>query len=147
MPVTAKLSRRFYETFGDELTNELVEWFNSMDLTYRADLRELNELNYARFEAKLSEGLANLRAELKQDITTLRSELKQEITVLGSELRQEIAGLRGEVKQDLASHRMGTEASIAQLKVELAVQKADLVRWMFLFWLGTVAVSLASRLL
>ena len=26
MPITAKLSRKFYETFGDELTNELVEW-------------------------------------------------------------------------------------------------------------------------
>jgi hypothetical protein len=25
MPVTAKLSRKFYDTFGDELTNELVE--------------------------------------------------------------------------------------------------------------------------
>ena len=25
MPVTAKLSRKFYERFGDELTNELVE--------------------------------------------------------------------------------------------------------------------------
>ena len=24
MPVTAKLSRKFYEKFGDELTNELV---------------------------------------------------------------------------------------------------------------------------
>ena len=28
MPVTARLSRKFYETFGDEIANELVEWFN-----------------------------------------------------------------------------------------------------------------------
>lgn len=26
MPVTARLSRKFYERFGDDLTNELVEW-------------------------------------------------------------------------------------------------------------------------
>jgi len=26
MPVTAKLSRKFYETFGDDLANEIVEW-------------------------------------------------------------------------------------------------------------------------
>ena len=45
MPVTARLSRRFYEQFGDEVTNELVEWFNSVDATYRGDLRELNELD------------------------------------------------------------------------------------------------------
>src|SRR5216110_3309091 len=51
--VTAKLSRKFYEKFGDELTNELVDWFNNVDATYRADLRELNELNFGRFDAKL----------------------------------------------------------------------------------------------
>ena len=52
MPVTAKLSRRFYERFGDDLTNELVEWFNQVDATYRSDLRETNELNWARFESR-----------------------------------------------------------------------------------------------
>ena len=30
MPVTAKLSRQFYEKFGDDITNELVEWFNKV---------------------------------------------------------------------------------------------------------------------
>ena len=53
-------SRKFYETFGDELANEFVEWFNTVDATYRADLRDLNELNSARLDAKL--------AELKSDL-------------------------------------------------------------------------------
>ncbi|HUQ14610.1 MAG TPA: hypothetical protein VM094_01045 [Gemmatimonadales bacterium] len=35
-----------------------------MDLTYRADLRELNELNFARFDAKLEQRLAELRIDL-----------------------------------------------------------------------------------
>jgi len=35
MPVTAKLSRKFYEAFGDELTNELVEWFNDRRESFR----------------------------------------------------------------------------------------------------------------
>jgi len=60
VPVTAKLSRKFYETFGDELANEVVEWFNSVDTTYRAELRDLNELNAARLDAKLAE----LKSEL-----------------------------------------------------------------------------------
>lgn len=58
MPVTAKLSKKFYETFGEDVANELVDWFNSVDATYRADLRELNELNFARFDAKLEQRLA-----------------------------------------------------------------------------------------
>jgi len=97
MPITAKLSRKFYDKLGDDVANELVEWFNKVDATYRADLRELNELNFARFDAKLEQRLAELRAEL----------------------RAELSDLRGEVR-----------AGLAGLKTEL-------VKWMFLFWVGT----------
>lgn len=116
MPVTAKLSRKFYDALGDDVANELVEWFNAVDLTYRTDLRELNELNHARFEAKLSEGLAKLGADLELKLGALRAELKQDI-----------AEARATARQDLADAR------------------ADLVKWMFLFWLGSVAASVASR--
>ncbi|MBW8840142.1 MAG: hypothetical protein JF602_09900 [Gemmatimonadetes bacterium] len=64
MPVTAKLSKRFYDVLGEDVANELVDWFNAVDLTYRTDLRELNELNFARFEARLDQRMAELRTEL-----------------------------------------------------------------------------------
>jgi len=76
MPVTAKLSRRFYEKFGDEIANELVDWFNMVDATYRSELRELNELNYARFDAKLEQRIAELRAEFAARIGELRAEMQ-----------------------------------------------------------------------
>jgi hypothetical protein len=46
-----------------------------VDLTYRSDLRELNELNFARFDAKLEQRLAKLRAELRTEIDSLRADL------------------------------------------------------------------------
>jgi hypothetical protein len=64
VPVTAKLSKRFYDVLGEDVANELVEWFNAVDLTYRTDLRELNELNFARFDAKLEQRLTELRIDL-----------------------------------------------------------------------------------
>ncbi len=70
MPVTARLSKRFYEVLGEDVTNELVDWFNAVDLTYRTDLRELNELNFARFDAKLEQRLAELRSELQTEFRT-----------------------------------------------------------------------------
>jgi hypothetical protein len=75
MPVTARLSRRFYERFGDEVTNELVEWFNQVDATYRADLRELNELNFARFDAKLEQRFAQQDAKWEQRVSQLEVRL------------------------------------------------------------------------
>ena len=88
MPVTARLSRKFYAKFGDDVTNELVEWFNAVDATYRSDLREINELNFARFDAKVDQRIAELRAVLA-----------------------------------------GTETR--------------LIRWMFLFWVGTLGTLVA----
>lgn len=67
MPVTAKLSLKFYEKLGEDVANELVEWFNLVDATYRNDLRELNELNFSRFDAKLEQRIAELRGELKAE--------------------------------------------------------------------------------
>lgn len=75
MPVTAKLSRKFYETFGDEIANELVEWFNQVDATYRTGFRELFEVHFARFEAKLEQLRAELRSEVRQGLAEVRSEL------------------------------------------------------------------------
>lgn len=64
MPVTARLSKRFYDVFGEEIANELVNWFNQVDETYHADLRELNELNFARFDAKMEQRLAQVKSDL-----------------------------------------------------------------------------------
>ncbi len=75
MPVTAKLSRRFYERFGDEVTNELVEWFNQVYATYRADLRELNETNFARFDAKLEQRFAQQDAKWEKRFAQLEVRL------------------------------------------------------------------------
>ncbi len=79
MPVTARLSKRFYDVLGEDVANELVDWFNAVDLTYRADLRELNELNFARFDAKLEQRLAELRAELLTEIAGLRLDFRTEL--------------------------------------------------------------------
>jgi len=75
VPVTAKLSRRFYEVLGDDVATELVEWFNQVDATYRADLRELNDLNFARFDAKLEQRLAEQDARMEKAFAALKSDL------------------------------------------------------------------------
>lgn len=92
MPVTARLSRTFYEKFGDDVTNELVEWFNQVDATYRSEFRDLFEVHFGRLDAKLGQGIAELRAEF--------------------------------------------ETGIAHVETRL-------IRWMFLFWVGTLGTVVA----
>jgi len=77
VPVAAKLSKKFYDRFGEDIVNELVEWFNQMDATYRADLRELNEMNWARFDAKLEQRVSEIRSEMQTIKAEVRGDLKE----------------------------------------------------------------------
>lgn len=92
MPVTAKLSRRFYEKFGDDIANELVDWFNMVDATYRSELRELNELNYARFDAKLEQRIGELRAEMQAGWASLAARLEQRMAEHEANLTKRMFG-------------------------------------------------------
>jgi hypothetical protein len=86
VPVTAKLSKRCYEVLGEDIATELVDWFNAVDATYRADLRELNELNFARFDAKLEQRLAELDAKWRERWTALDAKLEQQLAALRADL-------------------------------------------------------------
>lgn len=140
MPVTAKLSRRFYEKFGDELTNELVEWFNQVDATYRSDLRELNELNFARFDAKLEQRVTQLDAKLEQRLAQFDAKLEQRIAGLEAKVEQQVGELRVELRTGLARLEGGLLARIGMAEGRLA-------RLTFLFWTALVAVAIALRML
>jgi hypothetical protein len=76
MPVTVKLSERFYRKFGHEAVDEMVNWFNQVDDTYRGQLRELNELNFSRFDAKLEQRLAQSDAKWEQQFAQLEVKLE-----------------------------------------------------------------------
>jgi hypothetical protein len=84
VPVTAKLSRKFYEKLGDDVADELVDWFNAVDATYKSDLKEINDLNWQRLDSRLK----YMDAHLDSRMDRLR---------------------------------------------------ADLMKWMFIYWSGTVA--------
>ena len=61
-----------------------------MDATYRSDLRELNELNFARFDAKLEQRLAELRAELHAGLAELRGELHTGLAALDARIERRL---------------------------------------------------------
>ncbi len=55
----------FYERFGDKLTDELVNCLNSIEVSYRAELRDLFEAHFGRFEEKLERRVQDLRVEIR----------------------------------------------------------------------------------
>ena len=83
MPVTTRLAQRLHDVLGEEATDDLFAWWQETARVNRGEIREVADLYFARFEARLEKGLAEVRAEM-------------------------------------------------------AGQRADLIKWMFIFWAGTV---------
>jgi len=115
MPVTAKLSRQFYEKFGDDIANELVDWFNMVDATYRSELRELNELNYARFDAKLEQRIAELRAEMYAGFARLEAKFDTKLTELESRFDTKLAQMETRLTKRMFGFWIAQAATTAGL--------------------------------
>ncbi|MDP3938133.1 MAG: hypothetical protein Q8R92_08345 [Deltaproteobacteria bacterium] len=75
MPVTLKLSRKFYEALGEDVTNEFVDALNSVDAAYRSELRDTLEHHFSRFEARLEQRLAEFARDLADRLAQLESRL------------------------------------------------------------------------
>jgi len=123
VPVTAKLSRQFYEKLGDDVANELVEWFNSVDATYRSDLRELNELNFARFDARVEQRWTQLDAKLEQRLAQLDAKLEQRIGGVYADLRAEM------------------REGFARVDQRFAEFETKLTKRLFAFWVTQAATT------
>jgi ABC-type phosphate transport system auxiliary subunit len=119
VPITVKFSEQFYHKLGHEAVDELVNWFNQVDSTYRGDLRELNEHNFARFDAKLEQRVTQLEAKLNQGLSAVRADL----AVQDARLERRLAELGG------------------QLRGELHAQSKMLLLWMVGLWITAVAAQ------
>jgi len=94
---------------GDDATNDLFAWWEEAATVNRAAVREVADLYFARFDARLEKGLAEVRSEMDKGFSEVRSEMDKGLSKVRSEM-----------------------------DVRLADQRADLVKWMFMFWAGTI---------
>ena len=154
MPVTVKLSRLFYERLGDEIANELADWLNHVDTSATAELRQLNAQNFRQFEAVLHARAREIEAKIEGlgsaldvKLEGLRSEIDVKLDGLRSEIDIKLEGLRRELgakfEQRLAENKEELKTEIGTLRTDLHAFKAELLKWMFLFWLGSVATILS----
>jgi F0F1-type ATP synthase membrane subunit c/vacuolar-type H+-ATPase subunit K len=101
MPVFARLSRRFYEVVGEDVTQELVDWLNAVEeeRTRRADLRL--QLESFRWRSEV------VRADLGPKVSFARSPACVGPAIAHSRLGQDFAGARGELRRFRSSMMLG----------------------------------------
>lgn len=139
MPITAKLSREFYERFGDRIVNEMVDLFNRIDEASRADLPLLNEQNASRFEARLSQQTAELGARL-QGLEARIDGMERRIDAIEKSLEKRFDGVDGRI-DGLGKQIEALDGKLSAFRDELNKALLSQTRWM----IGAGGVLLASQ--
>lgn len=125
MPISATLSRKLFETFGDEAAEHMVEWMNRID-SARTELRDLNEANASRIDGRFDQ-IEGQFAKIDGRFAKIDGHF--------AKIDGQFTKLEGHV--DARSTQL--ESAIARLEIKIEQRTADLMKWSFMFWLGAVA--------
>lgn len=69
---------------------------------------------------------------------------KEDIAKLTVSTREEIAKLSVSTKEDIAKLTMSTKEDTAKLDLKISETKADMIKWMFIFWTGSILTTLGG---
>ena len=96
-------------------------------------------------KTQVKEALENSKSVLptKEDLFGLRSELKEDIASLRDELKGDIHALRVELKGDIHALRVELKGDNASLDVKIEKTRADMIKWMSIFWISQLAAIFA----
>ena len=131
MPIVT-VERPLKEKLGDEAVDALVRLINQGQAEQKNNVLEFVE---EKFERRLSEEMAGVNMNL--------AEVEKRFD---HRLTEEIAGLKlniAEVEKRF-DHRLTTEIANLDTKLtkEIVNTRADLIKWMFIFWVGQVGFIL-----
>ncbi|OHB75394.1 MAG: hypothetical protein A2Z34_04050 [Planctomycetes bacterium RBG_16_59_8] len=65
---------------------------------------------------------------------------KQDLAAFQMATKQDMADLRVAIKQDMADLRVELKGDISGLRTEIAGVRSELIKWMFIFWVGQIGV-------
>ena len=131
MTVSARLSHALHQSLGDEAAEDFTNLVQHMEAS-RAELRELNDLNFARIESRFERMSARFDSKFESMNTRFDSKFETMSARFDGKLEAMSAGFDGKLET------MG-----ARLECRIESRFADLLKWSFVFWVGAVAAIAA----
>ena len=116
------------ERLGEPATAALIQMFeNERHARTEVIVQQCTD----RFERRLVEETSRLRGEvgeLRADMAEFRSEIRGDV----SQVRTEF----GQLRTGFSELRTDVRVEISGLRTEMATQRFELLKWMFVFWVG-----------
>ncbi|QWR77765.1 hypothetical protein [Candidatus Magnetomonas plexicatena] len=124
-------------------TLKIYERLKSADLSDKA-AKEIAEV--VRESSELSSTTKEtMREELSKEFVTktdslaAKAEQKTEI----SEVKSEILKVKSELKAEISEVKAELKSEISKVRTELLDTKAELLKWMFIFWASQIGIIVA----
>ncbi len=128
------------EKLGEEGAEALVALLNKAAHHERNNLLGILE---ERFERRVTEE----GNRMDRRITEVEARLEQRITEVEAKLKQQIVEVEARLEQRITEVEVRLDKRIAEVEARLgermAGMRADLIRWMFLFWVGQIGMLVA----
>jgi hypothetical protein len=129
MAVSARLSRTLHQALGDEGAEDMVNWMQQVDEN-RKVLRELNDLNYERFENRLDARFAAIESKFDAKFTAFEARLTQLLDARFAQVDARFAQV------DARFGRM--DVRFAEQDAKFERRHAELLKWSLAFWVSAV---------
>ena len=100
---------------GEEGADAFTQVIREVDMEARKDAISIAE---ERFERRLTEETGKINERITQEIGNVNERITQEIGNINERITKEIG----------------------ELKTEIAKNKSELIKWMFIFWIGQTGV-------
>ena len=114
------------EKLGEEGVDALIELFNQSQSEQKNNILEFVE---EKFERRLAEEMKTIDRRISETEGRLDNKISETHTLIA------------ETKAELSSKIAETEARLdGKIDSKLSETKAELIKWMFLFWVGQVGV-------
>jgi hypothetical protein len=105
------------ERLGDDGVDALVEVLSQVEASARdASILVVEE----RFERRVSEEGAKINMRITEEVAKINNRITEEVTKINNRITEEVAKLR----------------------VEVSRVQSNLIKWMFIFWLGQVGAMI-----
>jgi hypothetical protein len=134
MPHVVILPHVIEQKLKVEERQEVITFINDIIADTSSELKkDVIEVVEEKFERRLSEEIANLKVELIERIANTETKLSEKI-----------AGVETKMAGNNASLETKMAGNNASLETKMANNKAEMIKWMFIFWLGNVVTIIGG---
>ena len=138
MPILTN-ERPLWEKLGEEAVDSLINLINKAIAEQKNDVLKFVE---EKFERRLSEEIAGLEVRLTEKILRVETGLSEKISQNYNELSEKISQNYNELSEKISQNYNELSEKISAEGRKSAEHKADIIKWMFIFWVGQVGVIL-----